>query len=125
MILWEGVLIKSHLVLNRDTKAPLHKGMIEVVLYEDKNFITAGADGYIKWWPLADIDQAEGDEAPEVAIRPLKEVSISTPEGDYAHIVNMAKGKGMWLVQDAKGRLWQLETSSSSETNFRRFGILD
>ena len=99
--------------------------MIEVVLYEDKNFITAGADGYIKWWPLADIDQAEGDEAPEVAIRPLKEVSISTPEGDYAHIVNMAKGKGMWLVQDAKGRLWQLETSSSSETNFRRFGILD
>jgi WD40 repeat protein len=95
--------------------------MIEVVLYEDKNFITAGADGYIKWWPLADIDQAEGDEQPEVAIRPLKEVSISTPEGDYAHIVNMVKGKGMWLVQDAKGRLWQLDAKDYQATVVREF----
>jgi hypothetical protein len=121
LILWEGVLVKAHLVLDRDTKAPLHKGMIEVVLYEDKNFITAGADGFIKWWPLADIDQAEGDEAPEVAIRPLKEVSISTPEGDYAHIVNMVKGKGMWLVQDAKGRLWQLDAKDYQATVVREF----
>ena len=110
LILWEGVLVKAHLVLDRDSKAPLHKGMIEVILFEDKCFITAGADGFIKWWPLNDIDQAEGDDIQEVAIRPTKEVSISTGEGEFAHIVHMVKGKGMWLVQDAKGRLWQLDS---------------
>jgi hypothetical protein len=62
LILWEGVLVKAHLVLDRDSKAPLHNGMIEVILFEDKCFITAGADGFIKWWPLNDIDQAEGDD---------------------------------------------------------------
>ena len=121
LILWEGVLVKAHLVLEKETKAPVHKGMIEVILYEDKHFITAGADGYIKWWPLADIDGAEGDDCQEVAIRPTKEVSISTPEGEFAHIIHMIKGKGMWLIQDAKGRLWQLDAKDYQATVIREF----
>ncbi len=108
MILWEGNLVKAHLVLDREAKTPLHQGGIEVILFEDEQFITAGTDGHIKWWSLTDIDNAEADEIAEVTIHPLKEVSIKTEEGDHAHIINMVKGNGIWLVQDAKGRLWQL-----------------
>ena len=108
MILWEGNLVKAHLVLDREAKTPLHQGGIEVILFENDQFITAGTDGHIKWWSLADIDNAEADEIAEVTIHPLKEVEIKTEEGDYAHIINMVKGNGIWLVQDAKGRLWQL-----------------
>lgn len=108
MILWEGNLVKAHLVLDREAKTPLHQGGIEVILFEDEQFITAGTDGHIKWWSLTDIDNAEADEIAEVTIHPLKEVAIKTEEGDHAHIINMVKGNGIWLVQDAKGRLWQL-----------------
>lgn len=108
MILWEGNLVKAHLVLDREAKTPLHQGGIEVILFEDEQFITAGTDGHIKWWSLTDIDNAEADEIAEVTIHPQKEVSIKTEEGDHAHIINMVKGNGIWLVQDAKGRLWQL-----------------
>lgn len=108
MILWEGNLVKAHLVLDKDKKTPLHNGGIEAILFEDDYFITAGTDGYIKWWPLKVIDDAEADETPEVTIAPVKEVSIQAEDGSYAHIVSMVKGNGIWLISDAKGRLWKL-----------------
>jgi len=46
--------------------------MIEVILFEEDQFITAAHDGYIKWWSLAEIDDAEADEVLEVAIQPVK-----------------------------------------------------
>ena len=42
--------------------------MIEVVILDGDYFITAGGDGYIKWWKFADLDNAEADETPEVMI---------------------------------------------------------
>lgn len=62
MILWEGNLVKAHLVLDRPEKTPLHKGAIETILFEDDHFISSGTDGYIKWWSLAEVDAAEADE---------------------------------------------------------------
>lgn len=55
MILWDGVQVKAHLVLAVDgpNKKPLHNGAIEVILFENDEFITAGTDGFIKWWSLA------------------------------------------------------------------------
>jgi hypothetical protein len=78
MILWEGQLVKAHLVLDADTKKPLHSGTIEVILFENDQFISAATDGYIKWWSLQEIDAAEADEIPEVAIQPLRETHIVT-----------------------------------------------
>ena len=72
MILWEGNLVKAHLVLDMDAKTPLHNGMIEVILFENDHFISAAHDGYIKWWSLAEIDNAEADEVLEVSIEPVK-----------------------------------------------------
>ena len=36
--------------------------MLEVILQEDDCFITAGADGWIRWFKVADVDAAEADE---------------------------------------------------------------
>ena len=109
MILWEGNLLKAHLVLDQETKRPLHNGMIEVILFENDEFITAAHDGYIKWWSLAEIDQCEADEVLEVTVEPTKSTSIKTAEGDPAQIINMVRGDNFWLIQDFKGRLWKLD----------------
>jgi len=72
MVLWEGNLVKAHLVLHREDKTPLHNGGIETIMLDEDTIITAGTDGWIKWWSLSEIDGAEADEIPEVAILPLK-----------------------------------------------------
>lgn len=74
MILWEGNLVKAHLVLDRDAKTALHKGCIETIMLENDTIISAGTDGFLRWWSLAEIDAAEADEIPEIAIQPLKEI---------------------------------------------------
>ena len=56
-------------------------------MFENDEFITAGTDGYIKWWSLAQIDNAEADEIAEVVIQPLKEICVKTDDGMYAHII--------------------------------------
>lgn len=33
----------------------------------------------------------------------------------------MIKGKGMWLIQDARGRLWQLDAKDYQATVIREF----
>lgn len=112
LILWEGNLVKAHLVLDQEAKTPLHNGMIEVILFENDQFITAAHDGYIKWWSLMEIDNAEADEVLEVAITPQKSTTVCTEAGDYAQIINMVRGKDFWLIQDFKGRLWKLDCES-------------
>jgi hypothetical protein len=52
MILWEGNLVKAHLVLNREQKTPLHTGGIETIMLEGETIVTAGTDGWIRWWSL-------------------------------------------------------------------------
>jgi cilia- and flagella-associated protein 44 len=108
LILWEGNLVKAHLVLNREEKTPLHNGGIETVLFENDHFITSGVDGMIKWWPLHDIDTAEADEIAEFAIVSTKEVCIKHEDGRPAHLVSMVRGKEFWLLNDAAGAMWRL-----------------
>lgn len=74
--------------------------MIEIVYLEGDHFITAGGDGYIKWWKFSDIDNAEADEIVEVAILPVKEKIIKDESngGTPAYIVNMVKGNDHWLI---------------------------
>lgn len=112
MVLWEGNLVKAHLVTDVDNKTPLHDGHIEVCMLDEDKIITAATDGYIKWWSLAQIDAAEADEHPEVAIDCLKAVQIKTESGEAAHIINIVRGNGLWLLSDAKGRLWRIDPVS-------------
>jgi WD40 repeat protein len=108
LLLWEGNLVKAHLVRDIDTKETLHKGFIEVVILHGDQMITAGEDGYIRYWSFTEIDNAEADEIPEVAIAPIKETFIKLENGSPSYITNMMKGNDFWLLQDARGRLWKL-----------------
>lgn len=93
--------------------------MIEIVYLDGEHFITAGGDGYIKWWKFSDVDNAEADETVEVEIKPVKEKAIRDPtnNNEPAYIVNMIKGGDHWLIQDAKGKLWKMmmDTKEVSE----------
>lgn len=97
--------------------------MIEVVYLDGEHFITAGGDGYIKWWKFHDIDNAEADETVEVVILPVKEKIIRDESngGEPAYIVNMIKGNDHWLIQDGKGKIWKMMMDSMEVTEIRHF----
>jgi len=105
MILWEGNLVKAHLVLEQpkditSKPKPLHEGTINLILYEEDHemFITVAADGFIKWWSLNEIDNAEADETPHVPITSIKEVEIKTDLGVKACLVDMVRQDDFWLL---------------------------
>ena len=77
---------------------------------DGEHFITAGGDGYIKWWKFHDVDNAEADERVEVQIAPVKEKMVrdESNNGEPAFIVNMIKGHDHWLILDGKGKLWKM-----------------
>jgi hypothetical protein len=78
-------------------------------MFDGEHFITAGGDGFIKWWKFSDIDNAEADETLEVAIVPAKEKAVRDPAtGEYANIISMIKGKDHWLIADGKGKIWRM-----------------
>ena len=81
--------MKAHLLLDVEKNTPIHQGMLEVILQEDEYFITAGADGWIKWFKVSDVDAAEADEGIDFALVPVKEVLIAENEDgkNPAHIV--------------------------------------
>ena len=100
LIVWEGQFVKAHLLLDVEKQVPLHKGMIEVIIQDEDFFVTAAADGYIRWWKVSDIDSAEADEGIDVQIVPVKEILIAeNKEGkNAAHIVNMVPAGNKWYI---------------------------
>jgi hypothetical protein len=90
--------------------------MIEVLLRDGEFYVTAGEDGYIKWWKISDIDTAEADEGYDVSLLPVREILISSdPEGrNAAHIVQMIPADGKWFIQDAKGHIYQMGQDSEN-----------
>ena len=85
LILWEGNLVKAQ--LTQDEGKPLHQGGIEVVILEEGFVITAGADGYIRWWDFEQVDNAEPDEGLDIVITPLKDIKVQSPDGEVRYIV--------------------------------------
>jgi hypothetical protein len=65
--------------------------------------MTAGKDGYIKWWPMQKIEDAEPDETLITIMNPETEFLVN--KEDPAKILDLIKGNDHWLVLDAKGRL--------------------
>jgi len=111
LIVWEGQFIKSHLMLDAEKKIPLHAGMVEVIIQDEEYFLSAGADGYIKWWRMAEIDVAEAEEGLDFSIVPVKEVLIAEgPDGkNPAYIQNMVLANNKWYIQDRKGKIYVME----------------
>ena len=78
--------------------------MIEVVLLEGgtaqapEQVLTAGADGYIRYWDFNEIDNAESDETPNVVISLKKEMRVVASTGEPAYIVDLVRGSDHWLI---------------------------
>jgi WD40 repeat protein len=97
--------------------------MVEVILQEGDHFITAGADGYIKWFKVADVDVAEAEEGIEVELVPVKELLIAENEEgkNPAHIVNMVSAGKKWYVQDGRGKIYVVSKETDMYSEIYRF----
>lgn len=80
LLLWEGNMIKA--VVSIDEETACHKGAIEAIFLEtlgdqEKQYVvTAGSDGFIKFWDFEELDQAEGDDRSNYYLKPSKIIQI-------------------------------------------------
>ncbi|EER16634.1 wd-repeat protein, putative [Perkinsus marinus ATCC 50983] len=144
LLLWEGVFVKCEMVrkpecgfTNDGTSecATCHNGPIGVVFLADlittttkdeesaaitSVVITAGHDGYIRWWSFEDIDMAESPDevdCTDVGITMLKELRVpaygsTTPPACIQHIERSSPEDipTKWLVQDSRnGAVWLIK----------------
>lgn len=123
LIVWEGQFVKSHLMLDVEKQTPLHEGMIEVLFQEGENFVTAGDDGFIKWWNIAQIDAAEAEEGLDFQIAPVKEIRIAdSPDGkNAAKIITITRTEKKYYIQDARGRIVVLDRETNQFHEVYRF----
>ena len=103
LLLWEGTLIKAVIVLDAE-KNPCHKGAIECVLIDGDEVISSGTDGFIRWWDINEIMQADPEEGFYCQIQPKHQVLI----GEVSEINNLIKGDKLWFSVDRTGKLWKI-----------------
>eukprot|EP01064_Diplonema_japonicum_P009772 TRINITY_DN17214_c0_g1_i1.p1 TRINITY_DN17214_c0_g1~~TRINITY_DN17214_c0_g1_i1.p1 ORF type:complete len:1743 (+),score=505.59 TRINITY_DN17214_c0_g1_i1:121-5349(+) len=111
LLMWEANLLKIDIRLLGG--APCHDGPVEAVeLLEETNaagettraFMTAGNDGYMKYWRFSDIDMADSSEDMEgCQIQCIKSIKV----GDNCCIRSVAKGTENWIIQDSNGAYWR------------------
>lgn len=125
LLLWEGVHIKVEIITPEEARSEnmpanghAHTGQLNVVLWEDggstdtRFVISAGEDGYIRWWPWQPIDYAEADYdsgTMDYSINMAKELMVPQVNGQNANIQHIAVSadKSRWTIQDARnGVIW-------------------
>lgn len=87
LLLWEGNFIKC--LINMTPEANCHTSAIEVMFRFKDILVTAGSDGYIRFWDANEIDQCEGDDDLMYYIKPQKEIFIESPNEQIANIINI------------------------------------
>lgn len=113
LLLWEGNFIK--LELRRPGELLPHEGEIhicELLDTQPTELLTAGDDGYLRWWTVATIDMAElADDASFFVLAPIKEVFITgvIPK-------SVAIGHNYLVVQSAQGGIHLLQDLESSKS---------
>lgn len=113
MLLWEGHFIKCRLV--RTGLEHCHEGSVMHVSLdrEESLIMTAGADGYIRWWAFAEIDSADSDDdlSLRCEIDPVREIFVAR---DVAVRCLERGGRrndpvsDHLLITDGRGALWQM-----------------
>eukprot|EP01138_Halocafeteria_seosinensis_P002674 gb/GECG01002734.1/.p1 GENE.gb/GECG01002734.1/~~gb/GECG01002734.1/.p1 ORF type:complete len:2084 (+),score=391.13 gb/GECG01002734.1/:1-6252(+) len=124
LLLWEGNFIKCEIsrLNENDEEALCHDGTITCVRYDAFNelFVTAGSDGFMRWWKFADIDTADStEEQPRALLRAHSE-KLCDPSSDengedigVTIIRNICQlDASCWFVEDERGVLWKLNTET-------------
>jgi len=92
LLLWEGVLIKARLVqVDGDNYISCHDGKVDNILFHESNnvqyVVSAGYDGWIKYWSYKEIDDLEPDETQICPIKLINSFKID------AVIIDFIKGQ--------------------------------
>jgi len=79
LLLWEGMFIKC--LIRQTEEVSCHKKNIEVIFRYEDFIVTAGDDGYIRFWDALAIDQCEGDDDNYFNFLPTKEIYLESEPG--------------------------------------------
>eukprot|EP00941_MAST-03F_sp_MAST-3F-sp1_P001512 g1512.t1 len=111
LLVWDGNFIKVE-IFTPGGNFP-HNGAITCIELDgdidgdgdELWFVTAGADGYVKWWSYDAIDNADTTEdVPQFELAPMHEIKI----GQNVEVKSMVRGKNYWMVQDGNGGFWKV-----------------
>jgi len=103
-LLWEGIFIKAHFSISQETKC--HTGPIEYMAWEENTglFVSAGHDGYMKWWSSDETENANVDDNYTAYMKPVKERLLVNPVTILpVKIINVIKTEKFLFVQDGNG----------------------
>lgn len=81
-----------------------------------KQIVSAGGDGYIKFWDYDAVNNSESDEQFNFYLKPTHEIYLEREEGLPAHIIHIIESEDMWIVQDALGKIWKVKVDDFSKT---------
>ena len=116
LLLWEGNFIKCRFV-NVDGSL-CHKGSINHIdLDRDAGCVlSAGADGYMRWWSFAVIDSAEvdSDQTMDFPLVLVNEYFIGNGCGIRSFIYESLSDQTRFVIHDTSGRLLLVTYDSST-----------
>ncbi|OWZ09547.1 Avirulence (Avh) protein [Phytophthora megakarya] len=113
LLLWDGNFIKCEILTSR--RHLPHTGTINVVDYDedDGHIVTAGKDGYVRFWSFDSIDSADVAADENVALVPMKRQVLVQPQMDIRAVVKEETGR--YLLQDGVGGVHLLLLSGNDE----------
>ncbi|TMW57715.1 hypothetical protein Poli38472_014318 [Pythium oligandrum] len=116
LLLWDGNFIKCELLTSR--RHLPHNGRIHVVQYDAESslIVTAGSDGFVKFWSFEAIDRADLPPDDTVALVPMKRQILIHPKMDIRAVVKLSTAR--YLVQDACGSIHLLALDENDDTAF-------
>lgn len=101
LLLWDGNFIKCEIMTSR--RHMPHAGAINVVDYDaaEGHIVTAGKDGFVKFWSFDAIDRADVPPEDTVALLPMKKQFLIGPQMDIRSVVKESSSR--YLIQDGAG----------------------
>ncbi|POM72883.1 Phytophthora infestans Avirulence-associated protein 3.4F-A [Phytophthora palmivora] len=113
LLLWDGNFIKCEILTSR--RHFPHAGTINVVDYDedDGHIVTAGKDGYVRFWSFDSIDSADVAADETVALVPMKRQVLVQPQMDIRAVVKEETGR--YLLQDGVGGVHLLVLTGNDE----------
>eukprot|EP00760_Papus_ankaliazontas_P006881 PhM_4_TR13208/c0_g1_i1/m.53123 len=127
LLLWEGNLIKCEIGRQgpgrESERLPCHDGAVEVLLFlEGKMFLSAGFDGFIRYWGLPAVDTAESTDADSCCQIPfLREVFLGP--NVQVKAITLSPNNDHWVVQDANGQLLRVPYLSFEDMGDAPLGV--